>query len=347
MTAPAGPMREWDLLAHIARASADLPGVFPAVEVGPGDDCAVIRPAHAPGTPSDGALLLKVDQVVGGRHVALPDTWSPDAACPGGLARDAYLDLIARKALARTLSDIAAMGGTPTCALVGACLPACFPADAARVLADAIHAWGRRWACPIVGGDVATGADERTLVLSVSVLGTPHATRGPVLRRGAQPGDGVYVTGHLGGSLAPDGLGRHLTFEPRLAEARALADALGPRLHAMMDISDGLGVDAARLAAASGVRIDLDGDAIPRTPGCDLARALRDGEDYELLFALAPDVALPTLPCPVTRIGTCATGRGVTLRLPDGSTRDVSEEGWQHGGGPHGGREHRHREDAR
>jgi thiamine-monophosphate kinase len=331
MTGPAGPMREWDLLAHIARATADLPASFPAVEVGPGDDCAVVRPA------SGATMLLKVDQVVGGRHVALPEGWASDAACPGGLTRDAFLDLIARKALARTLSDIAAMGGTPTCALVGACLPAGLSADAARVLADAIHAWGRRWSCPIVGGDVATAADESTLVLSVSVLGVPHATRGPVLRRGAQPGDRVYVTGHLGGSLAPDGLGHHLTFEPRLAEARALADTLGPRLHAMMDISDGLGVDAGRLADASGVRIDLDGEAIPLTPGCDLARALRDGEDYELLFALAPDAAPPILPCPVTRIGTCAAGRGVTLRLPDGSRRDVRDQGWQHGG----------REDAR
>ncbi len=227
-------MREAELLSHIYARSAGLAGEFPHILVGPGDDCAVVRPpAGAAG------LLLKVDQLVEGRH------FRPIPATP--------VDLVARKAIARSVSDIAAMGGTPSCALVGAVLPArCHFADA---LFDAMARWARHWGCPLVGGDIATWTGE-TLILSITIVGTPHPARGPVRRSGARPGDDLFVTGTLGGSLDPaTGLGRHLTFEPRLPEARSLCDSLGDRLTAMMDISDGLGIDAGRLAAASGVRI--------------------------------------------------------------------------------------------
>lgn len=326
-------MREWSLLEHIRLAAADQPARFGHVVVPPGDDCAAVRIGNE-------LVLLKVDQVVEGRHFASPaslgGSWS-STAFPGSFSRDAYLDIIARKAIARTLSDIAAMAGSPLCALVGACLPANFPDAAAMSLADSLHKWGAHWNCPIVGGDIATFSRDHPgpLTLSVSAVGRPHPTRGPVLRRGALIGDAVYVTGTLGGSLEIGGLGKHMTFEPRLAEATFLADTLGEHLHAMLDVSDGLGVDAGRLARASNVRIEIDAALIPLNPGMSLARALGDGEDYELLFAADPSAsvpqACPATHCPITRIGTIVAGHpGAALRRTDGSTRDISAIGWEH-----------------
>src|SRR5438046_276189 len=124
--------------------------------------------------------------------------------------------------------------------LAAATLPAEYAhADA---LFDALAKAARDFAFPLVGGDIAIGP---ALVLSITAIGAPHPRRGPVLRSGSRPGDALYVTGALGGSLDPaTGLGRHFTFEPRLAESRWLCDTLSADLHAMMDISDGLGRDA-------------------------------------------------------------------------------------------------------
>lgn len=319
-------MRESDLLSLIAARSKDLPAAFGHVAVGPGDDCAVVRRA-------DALVLLKIDQLVEGRHF-LPFPRTP-------------LDLIARKALARALSDVAAMGGTPSCALVGAVLPGLDPLRLdADALFDALSRWSRRWSCPIVGGDIATwrGAGalpgptdaDGPLVLSVTLVGNPHPARGPVLRSGARPGDAVYVTGAIGGALdRATGLGHHLTFEPRLPEAAWLCDTLGPRLTAMIDVSDGLGIDAGRLAAASGARVELDAGALPLRPGSAWRDALGDGEDYELLFTVAgeppPAPACPATGTPVTRIGVVSRGSGCVARAPDGSVLDAAGLGFDHG----------------
>lgn len=310
-------MRENELLAQIAARAASLGAAFPQVLVGPGDDCAVVA------TP-DGAsprLLLKVDQVVEGRHF-YPGT-PPD--------------LIARKAIARAVSDIAAMGGSPLALLVGAVLPDGYAHAAA--LCEAVDRWGRHWSSPVVGGDTSGSAGP--LTLSVTAVGLPHPQRGPVLRSGARAGDLVYVTGALGGSFdAATGLGRHLTFEPRLAEARWLCDTLGPNLHAMMDLSDGLGMDSARLAAASGVRIELDASAIPLNPDANHWRsALADGEDHELLLVASPTASVPGV-CPVT--GTPVTRIGRITEYADGPRCvviengrpiDASAMGWEHAAG--------------
>lgn len=306
-----GP-RENELLARIAQVSSGLSSRFPQVLIGPGDDCALVS--------SPVRTLLKVDQVIEGRHFT-----------PG-----TPLDLIARKAIARPVSDIAAMAGTPSAALAAAILPA----DERRAadLFDACARWAEHFGCPIVGGDIsltAPRADGGRLSLSISVAGEPHSTRGPVLRAAAQPGDRVYVTGALGGSFDPaTGLGRHLTFEPRIAEARWLASALGSSLHAMMDLSDGLGLDGARLAKASGVRLVLDADRTPRAAGvADWTRAFADGEDYELLFtaaaeALVPGV-IPGVGTAVTEIGTVEAGSGC-VAIVDGRPVDVSTLGFEH-----------------
>jgi thiamine-monophosphate kinase len=311
-------VREQELLRHIYGRSTGLTGAFPHVRVGPGDDCAVI---HVPtgGGGSSGDLLLKVDQLVAGRH------FRPYPATP--------IDLIARKAIARPVSDIAAMGGAPLAALAAATLP---PGCAwANELFDRMAHWAGRWGCPLVGGDIGVAGQGAPLVLSVTVVGTPHPVRGPVLRSGAKPGDAIHVTGPLGGSLdRATGLGRHLTFEPRLAEAGALCDALGERLHAMMDLSDGLGLDAARLAEASRVRLEIDAAAIPRAPGVeDWRSAAGDGEDYELLFATPDATAVPGLSAGPSagsvRIGRVTAGSGCVI-IDNGRAHDARAFGWEH-----------------
>ena len=302
-------MRESDLLDLIARTSATAVGGFPGVLVGPGDDCAVIAPGGS-------ALLLKVDQLIEGRHFA-----------PG-----TPLELVARKAIARAVSDIAAMAGTPFASLAAAVFPHAYPQADADRLCLLLHDAARRWGCPTVGGDVASFAPgDHPLTLSITVLGGVHPTRGAVLRSGVRPGDAIYVTGSIGGSFAS---GRHLTFEPRLAEGAALAATLGDDLHAMMDVSDGLGRDAGRLAAASRVRIELDTASIPLNADVlDTVRAASDGEDYELLFAVAADAAVPGVIAsgtPCTRIGRAIAGSGCVLRLADGREIDAIGLGWDH-----------------
>lgn len=316
-------MRESELLAHIYERSRGLaaPGGGASgnsggggsggarILVGPGDDCAVVeapcgRDGAAGGGPgSPGArgepLLLKVDQVVAGRHF--------DMGAP--------VDAIARKAMARAVSDIAAMGGTPTVSLCGAVLPHDYPhADA---LFDAMHAWANSLGCPLVGGDISTLAPKQPgpLVLGVTMLGRPHATRGPVLRSTAKVGDGVYVTGQLGNSLAS---GRHMSFTPRVREGQWLCDALGAGLTAMMDISDGLGRDAGRMGVASGVVLEIDAAAIPLHADCrGWEQAAGEGEDYELLFCVDERRAGTKLPamCPpgAGAGGGASTGSGTRL----------------------------------
>lgn len=304
-------MRESDLHQHIYRRAGDLGMRYPQVVLGPGDDCAAVH------SPEGGLTLLTVDQVIEHRHFA-PDT---------------SVDLIARKAVARSISDIAAMAGTPAWSLATGMLPEGYPH--ARELTDALHRWAEYWGAPMVGGDIAVGPRGGPLVLTVTVGGGVHPQRGPVRRDAARPGDEVWVTGALGGSLAS---GRHLTFEPRVRDAAFLAGTLGADLHAMIDLSDGLGRDAGRIAAASRVRIELDAAGLPRHADVRDARAaLADGEDYELCFTVASAVAgaLPTRTpdgTPLTRIGRVIAGPSDCVAELDGRWASVSELGWDHAG---------------
>ena len=159
-------------------------------------------------------------------------------------------------------------------------------------------------------------------MISVSLCGSVERGR-CILRSGGKPGDALFVTGRLGGSIR----GKHLRFEPRLAEGRWLASNFKPR--AMMDLSDGLAADLPRLAEASGCGFSIDPDAIPRSRGCTTAEALSDGEDYELLFALPRNRAtalgrdwpgaFPKLD--LTRIGSLA---------PRGIAEPDLRGGWKH-----------------
>jgi len=297
-------MREADLLEHIYRRSADLAAPEGEIVVGPGDDCAVVR------TPLGDELLITVDQLVEHRHF--------DPGTP--------IDLIARKAVARSISDIAAMGGTPAWGLATALLPTGY--EHADELFDAMASWARHWGAPLIGGDIATGSQHQPLGLTVTVAGRTQAGTRPLLRSGAQPGDSIWLTGPVGGSMAS---GRHLRFEPRLEQGRAVARS--GRVNAAIDLSDGLGIDAGRVAVASGVRIELEARRIPLHDDATRAAqtwrdAIAEGEDHELLFTgmLGPDDT------PIGRARSCAPNEppGVTVIDPDGTPLDATELGWQH-----------------
>jgi thiamine-monophosphate kinase len=335
-------MHEDQLLQAIARASAGLTR-WPGVVVGPGDDTAVLD--------IPGPLLITNDQLIEGRHIEPPGHAAGPSTAPRSDTTppdDAWLDRVARKAMARSVSDIAAMAGQPVAAVATAALPSArgWDDETARRLFACMNRWAEFWGCPLVGGDIATTPGP--LLLTTTVLGTPHPLRGPVLRSAARPGDTVWVTGALGGSLAS---GHHWSFTPRLHEAAALADALDDRLHAMMDLSDGLGLDSARLARASGVAIELDSALLPRNPGVDAdggwAGALGDGEDYELLLTVDASVddhsvrrALAGLArdgesaTPITRVGVVRASAEhaplVTIIDHNGAAHPVEGLGWVH-----------------
>lgn len=333
-------MQESRLHDLIFERSAQLSRRFPYVRTGPGDDCAVVD-IPSPNGPS-APCLLTVDHLVEGRHFdRLGPSPSPDV-----------LEAVARKAIARSVSDIAAMGGTPHASLATACLPSGFPQATADALFDKMHRWAEHWHAPLVGGDLATfgdtgpghGASNATpIVLTVTLLGIPHPRRGPILRSTARPGDLVYVTGKLGGSLPSR---RHLTFEPRTTEGLWIADQLADyaartppdraatsAVGAMLDLSDGLGRDGARLARASRARLELDAASLPTHEGCSWREAMSDGEDYELLFTAPPDLPLPASTpnsTHITRIGRVVAGEGCSVRLPDGTSLDAAAMGWEH-----------------
>ncbi|MGC3991305.1 MAG: thiamine-phosphate kinase [Chthoniobacteraceae bacterium] len=223
-----------------------------------GDDCAVV------GGPRDRKWrLLKTDAILEGVHF-LP-THAPRQ--------------IGWKALARTISDIAAMGGTPREALVTLALPPEREVAWVKALYAGLRKCAQQFGVEIVGGE--TSRSPGPLFISIALTGTV-ARKHCVKRGGGKNGDTLFVTGRLGGSLA----GKHLTFQPRVAEAQWLAQNFAIR--AMMDLSDGLGSDLPRLARASGLGWELFEEQLPLAKGCTPQNAIRDGEDYELLFALAP-----------------------------------------------------------
>jgi thiamine-monophosphate kinase len=226
------------------------------VRVGAGDDCAVIGAPRAARWE-----LLKTDAVVEGVHFE-----------PGE-----KMERVGWKALCRALSDIAAMGGVPGHALITLAVPAECELAKLEALYRGLRKAARRFGVSIVGGE--TSRSPGPLFVSIALTGWVERSR-CILRSGGKAGDGLYVTGRLGGSRQ----GRHLDFVPRLEEARRLTAQA--KVHAMMDLSDGLGADLPRLAAASGCGYYLDEAALPLTPGCSVAQALNDGEDFELLFAL-------------------------------------------------------------
>jgi thiamine-monophosphate kinase len=306
-----GPGREFDLIRGFLRGGAPLPA---EVRVGPGDDCAVV-----------GSLAISTDLSVEGVHFRR-DWLRPRE--------------IGWRAAAAALSDLAAMGARPVGVLVSLSVP---PADAGS-FATALML-GAREAVEAVGGVLLGGDLTRSPAgVAVDVVVVGESER-PVLRSGARPGDGLWVTGELGGAAAfvrarvqggrprRGARSRFARPEPRIAAGRWLAER--GIATAMLDLSDGLAGDATHLAAASGVAIDLQLDDLPVHTAADPELALRGGEDYELCFtasdlhaetrsAFAADLGLR-----LTRVGTVRRGRGVWIER-QGRRDAVGSAGFQH-----------------
>jgi thiamine-monophosphate kinase len=289
------------------------------VLLGPGDDTAILRWLSGPN------CLVTTDMLLEGSCFRLAHTHPGSRGA--GTARQ-----VGRKAMAVNLSDMAAMAGVPVAAVVSVGLPR----KGGRSLVEELYLGLRERAdafdTAIIGGD--TNSWDGPLVINVTLLGetTP---RGAVRRKGARPGDRLLVTGPLGGSL----LGKHLDFTPRVREALALHAAVD--LHAMIDISDGLAADVAHLCAESDCGAVLYADSIPIADAAraladerkPLEHALGDGEDFELVFAVAPADAeslLRTPPVPgLTVIGECIAEAGLWLE-ENGRRRSLPPLGYVH-----------------
>lgn len=281
------------------------------LQVGIGDDCAVWQPSGSP-------LLFTTDVLMEGVDFRVDET-TPQ--------------LIGRKAMAVNLSDIAAMAGRPLAALVGVALPKLRGFDFAKQLHEGMQSLADEFGVAIVGGDTNTW--DGPLVISATLIG--EATeQGPVRRSGAKPGDWLFVTGPLGGSI----LGHHLTFTPRIREAQELHRLVD--LHAMIDLSDGLAADLHHLLDESGVGATLFEDAIPISKAAgrmtdnrnSLDHALNDGEDFELLFAVSASDGAKLLPttgnATAMRIGEVESRPGCRIQMRDRIVREVKRGGWEH-----------------
>ncbi len=288
-------------------------GTHAAVPLGIGDDAASVHTGEE--------TLVTVDLLCEGTHFRLGE------ATP---------EQIGRKALAVSLSDIAAMAGVPLAVFVAFTAPADGGLSLVEGLYQGMIPLAEEFNTAIAGGD--TNSWDGPLVISTTVLGKVHP-RGKLTRHHARPGDVLLVTGSLGGSLA----GHHLSFVPRVREAQRLHE--GYELSAGMDLSDGLLVDLGRLIEASGVGAALDLEAIPISEAAwrhagrhnrqgALEAALGDGEDFELLLCAAPGEAArmlseQPLEIPLTQIGTIVAEPGLWLTAPEGRQR-LEVRGWQH-----------------
>src|SRR5580658_5099078 len=306
-------MNELELIARLTRA---LPG-NDTVVAGAGDDCAVLE-CEQPGR----YLLFKTDAVVEGVHFTAKAT--PEQ--------------IGHKALARCLSDVAAMAGRPLAALVTLALPDNFSHEFVERIYTGINALAQRYSVAIAGGE--TTRNPERLLLSIAMVGDVPREK-CILRGGAKAGDAIMVTGELGGSLA----GKHLEFAPRLAEAQWLAGHFP--IHAMIDVSDGLAGDLRHILQSSQVGAELLASAIPISRAAKLrARAnakpallgaLGDGEDFELLFTVASGQAVALMDAwkkqfPKLRlscIGKITAEQGLKLRDKTG-VRSLETHGYVH-----------------
>ncbi|MSO44561.1 MAG: thiamine-phosphate kinase [Thermoleophilia bacterium] len=315
--------RTMDGELEIIRRIAACVGVRSGVDVGIGDDAAVL----------DDGTVVSLDMVVDGVHVRR-STHSPGD--------------IGHSALAVNISDIAAMGARPVAAFVGLGLPPDFGADDVDAMYRAMESLAADHGMSVAGGDVAASP---VLTVSVAIVGRMPGASRPVLRSGGRVGDRLVVTGPLGASAA----GLLLLTDPLLAPGLSAYDDLvathrrptprardGLRLAAagataMIDISDGLLLDADRLARASGLRAEVDFESIPLAPGVEdvavaadqnaIVLAATGGQDYHLLAALPPSA--PILDG-LTVVGRLVKGDPGVVALRDGRDATPSRLGWEH-----------------
>ncbi len=293
---------EFKLIRELSRGISANASIIKGI----GDDAAVT----VPGSP-DLCNLFTVDMLIENIH----------------FRRSQPPELVGRKALSVSLSDIAAMGGRPGFCLVSLGLPADLDLDYARALYRGLRATARRWNCTLIGGD--TNRSLR-IIISVSVSGTVRSDRA-VYRSGAKPGDQIFITGSIGAGPS----GRHLRFSPRLKESAFLTENFS--LNAMIDVSDGLFQDLSHILEASFCGAVIDPKRIPLAKGAgSLEKAAAAGEDFELLFTLSPDQGdrlMKDWPFPrvrLSRIGSITAGRGLSLSQGSGRVRKIKPQGFSH-----------------
>lgn len=229
---------------------------------------------------------------------------------------------IGHKALACNISDIAAMGGIPTQAVVSLGVPGSLSTQFAQDLYQGMNDIARAFNVSIVGGDTVRSAK---ITINVSLLGTVNK-KDLVRRNGAQPGDQIFVTGPLGNSLKS---GRHLDFVPRVKESQYLVSHTRPT--AMLDISDGLAADLGHILKQSKVGAVIKAERIPLAQGASLKQALSDGEDFELLFTVSARNAQKLAKNPqFIHIGEIVRGKESTMVYPDGRKERLNLEGYRH-----------------
>jgi thiamine-monophosphate kinase len=317
--------------AEAGRGSRDL-------GLGVGDDCALLRPRVGE------ELAVTTDLSLAGRHFRLD--WH-------------RAEVVGHRALARGLSDLAAMGARPVAAFLSLALPRELTqrrgggTSWADRFFDGFFQLAEKTGTPLAGGDLC---EAGTVLADIVLIGAVPAGRA-LLRSGARPGDGIYVTGGLGGAAVglsaleaeaarrggskPPAIPRrleavlapHLYPQPRLAVGRALARR--GLATAAMDLSDGLSTDLARLCRESGVAAEIQSAALPVACEATLDQALNGGEDYELLFTARPTAKMPRRigGVPITRIGTILKTSNkrpqVTLVGAEGA-RALDSAGWRH-----------------
>jgi thiamine-monophosphate kinase len=302
----------------------------PAIPIGIGDDCAVLRLLPRRGKGKD--VLVTTDFTLEGIHFRRD--WHP-------------AESVGHRCLARGLSDIAAMGGEPVAAFLSLALPRALPQSWLDRFARSLIRTAERYGVTLAGGDTAESPNG--ILADIIVVGT--APRGKaVLRSGARPGDRIYVSGELGGSAAavremrkrpkrklnPREYPRHFFPEPRLE----LGGILGEKglASAMIDTSDGLSTDLAHLCEESGVGAEIQAELIPRArvgkPAreVDLQFALHGGEDYELLFTVPASKRIPSriAGIPITHIGHITRNRKIFLMNDPGVGCELHSRGWEH-----------------
>ena len=228
------------------------------VVAGAGDDCAVIEIFAG-----RNFLVLKTDCIVEGVHF---------------MSEADPVD-VGWKAMMRPLSDFAATSALPQFALITLIASKQTEVEWVRKLYRGLRRAANQFDVSIVGGE--TSSSSGPIVISVSVAGFVERDRW-MSRRGGKVGDDLFVTGQLGGAIKQ----KHLRFIPRIAESRWLTKNFS--IQAMMDLSDGLGIDLPRLARASKVGFKIEMENLPLAPGAKIGDAISEGEDYELLFAISP-----------------------------------------------------------
>jgi thiamine-monophosphate kinase len=314
---PLGPGSEFDIIRRILKDAAS-PG--PQVALASGDDCALINKGDG------GYLAVSVDLSVQDAHFVIE--WGTP-------------ELIGERAVRAAHSDVAAMAAQPFGTLVSLNVPGKSGPSLAERVAIGCRAAAEQLGAPLIGGDLSHGG--ASLVVDVVALGVVEK---PLLRSGARPGDEIWVTGELGAAAAavrawkagesPTNRWRRAFWEPgsRIGEAVFLAEA---GASAAIDLSDGLLADAAHIAAASGVGIEIDWDAVPAAENVETELALAGGEDYELLVAVPGGILndekiadfASFFGIPLSRVGRTVSGSGVRVFRDDAEV-ELDSMGFDH-----------------